>query len=441
MTANVLRNTNMLTAAFCASVVEPGRYSDGGNLYLNVTSTGATSWLFMYRAGGKRRELGLGSFTGAGSTATVTLAEARIRVGEIKTRMARDPSYDPIDAKRNAREEAKAATCTFKSVFAETIEHESANWSKDIDGNCPQADTWKRSLSKFEALLATPIAKVDEKIVFAALKPVWNKTPDAAERARHRIATTIEFAISTNRYHNANPALYSKRWEANVGRRAGKGKKRNQPSIPYAELPELFAKLVAPAASTVMLGVAFCTLTAVRSSNTRLATWSEIDFAKKLWTIPADKMKIDEREGVSADHIVPLSDAALAILERQKGLHDVYVFPHRNGQEPIGRDALNDKLTDAPRNGGYDLKGKASMHGMRATFRTWANEETHFQHQDLEFVLAHVSNDLVAAYQRGTSVEKRRPIMQAWADYCAGKIAMGALLDNSAVVAFERKAA
>lgn len=434
------RKHNALTDARIKALTgtDAGRHSDGGNLYLNVTNTGAKSWLFLYRSKltGTRRELGLGPYF------LISLKEARAERDNLNSRLFREPGFDPVAERLAARgiviaARKVAAKCSvaFRVIMEETIAHEEVNWAP------AQAGEWRRSLGKLTKLLDAPIGDVDGALLYTVMKPVWDATAYSAERLRQRVERIIDFAIQTDRFTGTNPAIYDKRWEINVGRRVGAEKKSKQPSLPYAELPAVFAKLVEPSATVTSLATAFCALTAVRTANTRLATWAEIDLQKKLWVIPADKMKVDERDGVAVNHEVPLSDAAVEILERVKGMHPTMVFPGKGEGDTLNVNALNDRLTKPSAKSGLGLAGKASMHGMRATFRTWANEETHFAEQDLEFALAHVTTGVVGAYQRGTSTEKRRPIMQAWADFAAGKIAAGALLDNSAVVPFERKAA
>lgn len=429
----IIRNFNLLTPAFCDSVTEPGRYSDGGNLYFNVSPAGAKSWVLMYRSKliGKRRELGLGSYTGDGSAERVGVKEARLRASEERNKMTRDPSYDPVEARLNARKAKRAAITTFRTVMLEAIAHEkNGGWTLDADGNSSSEKKWLDTLGKLEGLLATPIQQVTEELLFKTFKPIWAKAPESSDRLRGRVEKVIAFAIDTDKYVGKNPAAYTTRWEKNVGRRPTKAQKGNRPSLPYAELPAVYAKLRAKG-GTVCNATCFTTLTWVRTSNTRFMTWAEIDEAKRLWTIPYAKMKQVDRDAPDADHVVPLSDEAWAIIEEQRGLHPEYVFPGK-GMDNFSKDAMNDKLVDDAKHGGLGLKGKASMHGMRATVRTWANEEAHFADQDLEFALSHVKAAEVAAYQRGTSVEKRRPLMQATADYCTGKLAMGGLRDPHA---------
>ena len=151
--------------------------------------------------------------------------------------------------------------------------------------------------------------------------------------------------------------------------------------------------------------------TAARSGEVRLATWGELDLEAALWTIPADRMKAKRA------HVVPLSLPAVALFERMKahrrGDSDL-VFPGTGRSKPLSDMTLTKALRD--------MKVDAVPHGFRSTFRDWVAEQTNWPAELAEAALAHVIADkTVAAYQRGSMLDKRRTMMAAWADFCEGE--------------------
>jgi len=408
-------NQKTLDAALKGStILKAGRHSDGRNLYLNVTKTGAMSWVFLWDHNGKRREMGLGSFTGAGKAARVTLAQARLKADAVRLGLSM-PGADPLAEKKRV----KLSGTTFRAVMKDTIaiEKKQGGW-KVVDGCCASEREWNDSLTLHaSALLDMPVAAIDTAAVLNVLKKVWSATPVVGERVRFRIEKILARAKAEGMRDGDNPAAYKGHLDAHLGRKAKKqkGAGKSHAAISNDDAPALFAQLLSYQGNAAK-ALAFTMLTAVRTNETLGMVWSEVDLDKGLWTIPAERMKA----GVT--HIVPLSSAALELLgsmPRQVG-NDYVFFGSKQGR-PLGPTALEDKLCDPAAKGGMGLRGQATVHGMRSTFSDWVGDKTSFAKEDREFCLAHGLDAVEGAYRRSTAVEKRRAIMQAWANYLEGK--------------------
>jgi integrase len=390
-----------LTVKQIASITKPGRHSDGRNLYLNVTATGAKSWLFMYKIGnGKRRELGLGSATGNGAAFHLTLTQARLAADAVRAQLARGEC--PLENKVAA----KVSAVTFGELLEELLENETA-W-KVVDGVSQQAGEWRASLTKHAGkLLPMRAADVTTDVVVSVLKPIWKAIPTTAERIRFRIERVMAKSIA--RTGEANPARYDGHIEVLVGKRPSTKGQENHAALSFDAIPALIATLLRSTGIAAQ-ALAFVILTAVRTDEARLMRVSEVDFATGLWTIPAERMK------AGVQHIVPLSPLALSIVRSCMVEGSDFVFNGKNGA--LGATALNDKLTDPSKKGGLGFKGVATVHGMRGTFRTWASKQG-YSDKACEMCLAHAfGTKTQRAYDHDDTVEQRTVIMQAWADYC-----------------------
>lgn len=399
-----------------STVLKAGRHADGNNLYLNVSPSGAMSWLFMYVQDGRRRELGLGSFTGKGAAFRLTLKDARAKADEIRVALRR--GVDPLADRRAAKLSSVLFSALLDDVIAGNIGGEDG-W-KVKDGVCGQEIEWRDSLNRHASkLLAMQVAKVTADDVVAVLKPIWKTIPTTAERIRFRIEKVMALAISKGVYTGQNPARYDGHIENLVGKRLSTKGQKKQPSLHFSKVPEFMTKL--GRRGNAALAVAFTTLTAVRTDEARLARWSEIDFDAKLWVIPAERMKVQTVNDRGGDHVVPLSDAALDVLKalpRVEG--NDYLFPGQKDGQPLGETSLNDKITKPAAKGGLNLIGEATMHGMRASFRTWASDRG-FNADAAELCLAHViGTKTTRAYNRDEMLEQRAKLLQAWGDYCTG---------------------
>lgn len=249
-----------------------------------------------------------------------------------------------------------------------------------------------------------PVDAIDTADVLSVLMPIWNSKPETAGRVRQRMATVFDFAIAAGwREHNpCNGAL-----NAALPRRPRE--RLHHPALPYSEVAEaLDAIRRAPGHETCSDALTFLVLTAARTGEVRQATWDEIDLDARVWTVPAAHMKMRKI------HRVPLSSGAVAVLERARertkgrGL----VFPsNRKAGQPLSNMALTMLL----RRAGYD---HITTHGFRSSFRDWTLEQTDAPWAVAEAALAHnLGGGEVMAYARSDLFERRRALMQHWADY------------------------
>ncbi|MDE2404903.1 MAG: tyrosine-type recombinase/integrase [Sphingomonadales bacterium] len=389
------RARNKLSVKQAAAFKEPGVYSDGGGLYLRVREA-ARSWFFIGTYAGKRFELGLGS------ALDVTLAKARERAGEIRALLV-----DGIDP-RVERAKAKAARAPKEPPT--TFGKFAMGMLADIeDGfkNPKHRQQWRNTLKTYaDPLFEVPIADVTTEMILEVLKPIWLSKAETASRLRGRIERVLDAAKVKGLRFGENPARGRGHLDLLLPKR-NKATVKHHPALPFKDVAGFMSELrQRPAIAARALE--FTILTAARSGEARGMTWGEINLADKLWTVPATRMK------ASAVHEVPLSDAAIRVL---KGVHedglqpDDWVFPAPRGGA-LSDMALSQLLK---RMGRPDI----TVHGFRSTFRDWAGETTKFEREEVEMALAHtVASSVERAYRRGRSLEKRRELMTAWAEYC-----------------------
>ena len=380
-----------LTARRVETLKLAGRHSDGGNLYLNIAKGGSKSWVLLYRYNANRKEMGLGS---AGE---VTLAEARKRALEANRLLGN--GKDPL-AEKQVERRSLAAQTTF-GVFADDYLKLHIGKFK----NARHQQQWKKALSDYCApLRSVPIGEIDTEAVLKVLRPMWQRVPETASRTRGRIEAILDAARAQGFYKGENPARWKGHLKAVLPARQ-RLTRGHHAALPYDDLPAFVAELRGQTESTAALALEFCILTATRTNETLGLVWSEIDFAKAIWAIPALRMKTGQ------PHRVPLSDRAIEILRAMEPLrtaHNPHVFAGMNLGKPLSNMAMSAVLKRMKRD-------NITVHGFRSTFRDWASEQTSFPHEVCEMALAHViGNKAEAAYRRGDLFEKRRLLMEAW---------------------------
>jgi integrase len=390
---NMARALNILTVRKIAALKDPGRHSDGGGLYLRITPQGARSWIFMSAAGGKRAEIGLGSAT------SVSLSAARDLASEMREAvvMGRDP--------RAALVRVAPATQTVPTfgVFAEDyITSVESGWK-----NPTHRQQWRNSLRDHAAFITDkPINEIGTDDVLAVLQPIWLTKSETAGRVRGRIERILDAAKARGHLarDSANPArlkghlalLLPKQPSLTRGHHA---------ALPYKEAQSFMAALRGRRALAARC-LEFTILTAARSGEALGATWGELDLEEKLWRVPAERMK------AGAEHVVPLSDAAIAVIAslqptNPRAINLVFAIE--------GAARSNMAMAMLLRRMEY---GHITTHGFRSTFRDWAGDCTSFPRELVETALAHtVQSKTERAYRRGTAIERRRVLMQEWADY------------------------
>ena len=376
----------------------PGYHADGGGLHLQV-SPGGKSWIFSYRFAGRAREMGLGSLQ------RVSLAEARDERDKCN-RLLRD-HIDPIERRKQQRAAAipKAhGTITFAEATDKYLIAHRAEWSPK------HFKQWQQTLTQYAApeLGRLMVADIATAHVVRMLEPIWPTVN--AERLRGRVEAVLSWAaVHGYRQQGDNPARWRGCLDHLLAKPSRSRTREHHAALPYAQMPEFMAKLRkqegAPARA-----LEFCILAAARTNEVRRATPAEIDHAAKVWTVPADRTKTRK------EHRVPLCKRALELTGMSDG---AYLFPGQTARS-IDSMAMRRMLERL----GY---GQWSVHGLRSTFRDWAAERTNYPNHEVEMALAHAIGDKVeAAYRRGDLFDKRRALMDAWAQFCASPPAKSA---------------
>ncbi|WP_454885326.1 tyrosine-type recombinase/integrase [Sphingomonas oryzagri] len=393
------RALNRMTARKVASLKEPGRHADGGGLYLRITPTGARSWVFMTANAGKRTEIGLGA------ESSISLATARKLAADMREAVATGTDPRAVIAPKPVV--AAPEVITF-GAFAETyIASVEGGWRNDI-----HRKQWRSSLRDHAGILkAKPIRDINTEDVLAVLQPIWLVKSETASRVRGRIEKILAAAKARGLrpLDAANPAQWKGHLDVLLPRRS-KLTRGHHEALAWQDAPTFVAQLRQRMALAAR-ALEFTILTAARSGETLGATWGEIDLDRKLWTVPADRMK------AGAEHVVPLSAPALALLQalRPKDPKAASLIFAVSGAA-----RSNMAMAMLLRRMGYSV----TTHGMRSTFRDWAGDATEFPRELIEQALAHtISNKAERAYRRGTAIERRRTLMEAWAQYIDGAAA------------------
>jgi len=379
----------------------PGRHHDGGGLYLVVGQGAARSWVFRFRRDGKLHDYGLGP------AHTIGLAAARQKAFDC--RVALYAGSNPVEqrqAKRIERVLAAAKAMTFEDAAEQYITAHAAGWRDP-----KQERQWRQSLADyaFPVLGKLPVMAIDTALVMRAVEPIWVTKTETAGRVRSRIENILDWATSRGFRQGDNPARWRGHLENLLPAPRKVHKVEHHAALPYAEIGGLITDLRRQEGVPAR-ALEFLILTAGRTGEVLGAKWSEIDLAERTWTIPAGRHKAGKTTG--KEHRVPLSDAAIAVLDAMAALRvDEHVFPGRNGA--LGPQAMR-RVLDG-------LNAEISVHGFRSTFRDWAGETTAHPRDVIEQALAHTLKDRSeAAYRRGDLFDKRRALMRDWDIRCAG---------------------
>ncbi|MBO9445725.1 tyrosine-type recombinase/integrase [Ruegeria sp. R14_0] len=384
-------------------------------LLIQVTPNDAKTWLLRTTVGTKRREFGLGGYPEVG------LASAKERARELKEKIRKgvDPSEE-----RKARKSELLAAQRRGLTFEEAVDGCLAA-KLDQYKNLKHRQQWRNTLYKYAVpelgkMLVQDISVQD---VLRVLQPIWMEKTETANRLRGRIEAVLTWATVSGHRSGDNPATWSGNLKELLPAPSRIAKEKHQPALQIEDV-ERWLRGVRSMDGIGRYALEFTLLTATRSQEVRGARWNEINLRKGVWTIPAERMK-KERE-----HRIPLSDSALELLRNVPKFEGVeLVFPAPKGGEisDMTLSAAMKRLHNTDLNetgiGFYDrvLHRPAVPHGLRSTFRDWVAERTGFPGEMAEIALAHkVSNTVEAAYRRGDMIEKRRTMMQAWADFANG---------------------
>lgn len=395
------RSGNKLKAKQVENLTAPGTYEDGNGLRLVVKASGAKSWVLRYQLEGKRREMGLGSFPDK------PLADAREEANDAR-RLIRT-GVDPLEARKARLEAARleqlqaaAKRITFNTVSADYIAAHKAGWR-----NAKHAQQWVNTLKTYAEPIIGELSpdEINTDHILKVLKEIWLTKPETASRVRNRIELVLDAAKARGLREGENPA----RWRGHLDKLLPKRTKvravKHHAALPWSELPAFMTEL-SKAEDLTYKAMQMTILTACRTGEVLGATWPEVDLERRVWTVPAERMKMRK------EHRVPLSDAMLELLKslpRVEG--NPHLFPGMRAGKPLSNMAMLMGLRQMKRE---DL----TMHGFRSTFRDWAGECTPHPRDVCEQALAHsLGNAVEAAYRRGDLFEKRRALMDDWSHY------------------------
>ncbi|MBP0494007.1 integrase arm-type DNA-binding domain-containing protein [Roseomonas sp. SG15] len=390
-----------LTALKIKALTSPGRYGDGGGLWLQVRDADHRSWLFRYTLHGRAREMGLGPFP------DVSLADARQQAQTQRAllRAGVDPLARRQEEKAAAAAEAKKKTLTFKEVAQRYHAAHQAGWRNE-----KHRHQWATQMEAYvyPVFGKMPVDRVGTAEVMKALEPIWHEKSQTAVVQRGRIEAVLDYAKAREWRLGENPA----RWRGHLAKllppRSRITKTEHHAALPWAEVGD-FMEQVRASPDLAARALEFLILTAVRTNEAMGAEWTEINTTKALWVIPAERMKGKK------EHRVPLSAPALALLDRirsEQGEVGRYVFPSPRGKKPLSTRACAVLL-------GRMKRTDFTVHGFRSTFRDWVAERTSFPREIGEMALAHtVGSAVERAYQRSELLVKRAQLMEAWGRFC-----------------------
>ncbi|MET0014476.1 MAG: integrase arm-type DNA-binding domain-containing protein [Sedimenticola sp.] len=402
------KRTNRLTDLKIRKQLKgPRLKADGNGLYIQITANGSKSWLYRYKVKGKDRWHGLGSYHQKNG-----LAEAREAVAAC--RVLRQKGIDPIEHARSLKSQnalEKAKGITFWECAETYIQTHKPGWR-----NAKHAQQWKNTLDTYAKPVIGDLSvqDIDVSLILQVLEPIWNAKTETATRVRQRIESILDWATARGYRDGENPARWRGHLEKLLPKPGKIQKTKHFSALPYSEVPEYF-RFLQQKESISAKALAFIILTATRSNEARYLRWSEIDFEKKIVTIPEERMKAGRM------HRIPLSSTTITLLEsmkQHKREGDDLVFIGRDKGRPISEASIRNLLKESH---------NVTTHGFRSSFRDWCAEQTNFPREIAEQALAHINKDKVeAAYQRGDLLERRRKLMDSWESYLqtetAGKV-------------------
>ena len=380
-----------LTARTVSTTTEPGRYADGGGLYLLVAPGGSKSWMLRTVVKGRRCDIGLGSVE------LVSLADGREEARRLR-RIAR-AGGDPLAERRQERRPVPSFEDAAKVVHSA----HAASFKSD-----KHSKQWLSSLAEvFKAFGVKRVDAITSADILAALNPHWLTRPETSRRVLQRVRVVFEWCKAQGYRTDDNPTQGLTK--VLPKQRVARG---HHAALPYQNLPAFVQALrEADAGDVVKLAFEFTILCASRTSETLNAAWTEIDLEAKTWTIPGPRMK------AGIEHRVPLSPRCIKILERTKALSDggPYVFPGRSPKKPLSNMVFLMALRRMERR-------DVTVHGFRSTFRDWAAERTNVPRAVCEAALAHTLRDKTeAAYNRTDLFDRRRDLMTSWSRIATSK--------------------
>jgi integrase len=378
-----------LTASAVRGFKAAGKYSDGDGLTLLIDKAGRRYWTFRYMRDGRARSMSLGNAD------LMSLAEARAAHQDAR-KLLRDGT-DPLAA-RQAKADVPAVV-TFREAAEAYIATHQAGWR-----GANTLKSWRHAMLGIACPVIgrKPVGEIGTVDVLKVLKPIWQAKPVTAVQVRMRLEAVLDYARAMHWRDDDNPARWKGTLQPVLPAHGKVHTVEHHAALDWREAPALMAKL-ADDPSMAARCLRFLMLTATRSGEARGARWAEIDLDAAVWTIPGGRMK------TAKEHRVPLSDAALALLDELPRTETPLVFfGFHHGQALDGT-----TLSKLMRRLGHDC----TVHGFRSCFRDWCAD--HGKPWDVaEAALAHVAGSaVVRAYQRSDLLDQRRVLMDAWARF------------------------
>lgn len=340
---------------------------------------------------------------GLGGTHTLFLADAREKALACRRQLLE--GVDPIDARNAllATRFAESPQQTFRECALAYIKANRIGWRNE-----KHAEQWEATLTNyaFPKLGDLQVCKIDTSKVLEVIEPIWASKTETASRIRGRIESVLSWATVRGYRSGDNPARWRGHLDNILPKRSRVAVVRHHPALPFDEAPA-FMKQLRNQEGIAARAFEFIVLTVARTGEAIGAKWTEVDFTKEIWSVPAERMK------AGRPHKVPLTAASLGVLQ---AMHEIrlsdFIFPGTRENQPLSNMSCLAVLERMERE---DL----TVHGFRSTFRDWTAERTNFPREVVEAALAHVIGDKVeAAYRRGDLFEKRRQLMNAWSRYC-----------------------
>lgn len=406
---NMPRKAKELSALEVGRLKTPGLHFVGvvAGLALQVTPSGARSWILRTTVGSKRRDIGLGGFP------DVSLAGAREAARSTRAKIKE--GIDPVAERQAARSTLAAALAsarTFQQAAEAYIRAHEAGWK-----NSKHVAQWTTTLETYAYPIigSLHVSDIATQHVVSVLEPIWSTKTETASRLRGRIESVLDWARVQGFREGENPARWKGHLDHILPARSKVQRTKHHAALDHRRISSFMAALQG-IPGTGARALEFAILCASRSGEVRGATWKEIDLEAGTWTVPAERMKA-ERE-----HRIPLSPAALDLLRRQERMAETdLIFPSTK-LSPLSDMTLTAVIRRMQEASGQwaDSNGKIiTAHGFRSTFRDWAGETTPYPREVIEHALAHqLADKAEAAYARGTLFEKRRLLMNDWAGYC-----------------------
>ncbi|PPR19631.1 MAG: Prophage CP4-57 integrase [Proteobacteria bacterium] len=364
-------------------------------LALRISNTGSKSWILRISIAGKRRDMGLGAYP------EITLARAKELA--VEKRLMVQNGIDPIQARKSAQASLRAereSFITFQDAALQYIAAHENGWK-----NKKHASQWRNTLATYAYPIVGSLHVKDIELnhILKVLEPIWYSKTETANRVRSRMELVLDWAKVRGSREGDNPARWKGNLDAVLPARSKVSKIRHHKALEWHLASSLMLNLKQQeGVSAKALELAL--LTACRSGEVRFATWSEFDLERRVWVIPAERMKAEK------EHRIPLTQSMLELLKSvPKIAGSDYVFINSQGK-PLSDMALTQVLRR--------MEIDSTVHGLRSTFRDWAGESTAFPREVIEHALAHKLKDKAeAAYARGDLFTKRIKLMEAWDEF------------------------